>query len=232
MRRIGLLGGMSWESTAQYYRVVNEEVSRRLGGLHSADLVMVSVDFSEIETLQADGRWDEAGERLAREARRLERAGAELVLICTNTMHKVAEQVQAVIDVPLLHLADATATAVLADGVRTVALLGTAFTMEQDFYRGRLEEHGLSVLIPDGPGRAEVHRIIYEELCRGVIREPSRTAVDEIIAGLVDEGADGVILGCTELELLMDPDRAQRQEVPLYPTARLHALAAVDRALA
>ncbi|WP_282792629.1 aspartate/glutamate racemase family protein [Streptomyces sp. CC224B] len=229
MRTIGLLGGMSWESTAEYYRSVNELTRDQLGGLHSARCVVYSVDFAGIERLQAEGRWEEAGRVLAAAARSLEAAGAELLLICTNTMHKVADQVQAATSVPLLHLADATADAVRAAGVRRVALLGTAFTMEQDFYRGRLQRRGLDVLVPDAADRELVHRVIYEELCRGVVRDASRAAYRDVIARLVDAGAEGVVLGCTEIELLIGPEDSP---VAVFPTARLHAEAAVRAALA
>ncbi|MFD5932564.1 aspartate/glutamate racemase family protein [Streptomyces sp. NPDC060333] len=228
MKTIGLLGGMSWESTAEYYRLLNEFTRERLGGLHSARCVLYSVDFAEIERLQAQGRWDEAGEVLADAARSLEAAGADLVLLCTNTMHKVADQVQAAVSVPLLHLADATAEAVRARGLRRVGLLGTAFTMEQDFYRGRLAAGGLEVSVPDADERALVHRVIYEELCIGVVREESRTAYREVIAGLVAAGAEGIVLGCTEIELLVG---AEDSPVPVFPTARIHAAAALDAAL-
>ncbi|MFD5889949.1 aspartate/glutamate racemase family protein [Streptomyces sp. NPDC060334] len=228
MKTIGLLGGMSWESTAEYYRLLNEFTRERLGGLHSARCVLYSVDFAEIERLQAQGRWDEAGDVLADAARSLEAAGADLVLLCTNTMHKVADQVQAAVSVPLLHLADATAEAVRARGLRRVGLLGTAFTMEQDFYRGRLAAGGLEVSVPDADERALVHRVIYEELCIGVVREESRTAYREVIAGLVAAGAEGIVLGCTEIELLVG---AEDSPVPVFPTARIHAAAAVDAAL-
>ncbi|QSS94443.1 aspartate/glutamate racemase family protein [Streptomyces sp. M54] len=228
MRTIGLIGGMSWESTAEYYRLINEHTRDRLGGLHSARCVLYSVDFAEIERLQTEGRWAEAGEVLADAARAVQAAGADMVLICTNTMHKVADAVAAAVSVPLLHLADATADAVHAAGVRRVGLLGTAFTMEQDFYRGRLEGRGLDVRVPDAAGRALVHDVIYGELCLGEVREESRSAYREIIRSLVADGAEGVILGCTEIELLIG---AEDSPVPVFPTARLHALAAVDAAL-
>ncbi|MFG3343927.1 aspartate/glutamate racemase family protein [Streptomyces sp. NPDC048018] len=229
MKIIGLIGGMSWESTAVYYRLLNEEVRDRLGGLRSARCIVYSVDFAEIERLQAAGRWDEAGEVLAAAARALRAAGAELLLICTNTMHKVADQVAAAVDVPLLHLADATATAVREAGLGRVGLLGTAFTMEQDFYRDRLAAHGLDVLVPGADDRALVHRVIYDELCRGVIREESRAAYREVIDRLVAAGAEGVILGCTEIELLVAPEHSP---VPVFATTRLHAGAAVAASLA
>ncbi|WP_307071974.1 aspartate/glutamate racemase family protein [Streptomyces sp. B3I8] len=228
MKTIGLIGGMSWESTAEYYRILNERTRDRLGGLHSARCVVYSVDFAEIERLQVQGRWAEAGTVLAEAARSLEAAGADLLLICTNTMHKVADVVAAAVSVPLLHLADATADAVRASGLRRVGLLGTAFTMEQDFYRGRLEQAGLDVRIPERDGRALVHRVIYEELCVGVVRDDSRAAFQRVIKDLVAHGAEGVILGCTEIELLIGP---QDSPVPIFPTARLHAEAAVADAL-
>ncbi|MEK9520687.1 aspartate/glutamate racemase family protein [Streptomyces venezuelae] len=228
MKTIGLIGGMSWESTAEYYRLLNEFTRGRLGGLHSARCVLYSVDFAEIERLQVENRWTEAGEILAEAARAVEAAGADMVLLCTNTMHKVADQVEAAVSIPLLHLADATAEAVRASGLRRVGLLGTAFTMEQDFYRGRLEAGGLEVRVPEAEGRATVHRVIYEELCRGVVREESRAAYQEIIAALVADGAEGVILGCTEIELLITPEDSP---VPTFPTASLHAAAAVKAAL-
>ncbi|MFB4195576.1 aspartate/glutamate racemase family protein [Streptomyces carpaticus] len=229
MRTIGLIGGMSWESTAGYYRLLNELTRERLGGLHSARCVLYSVDFAEIAQLQSEGRWQEAGEILADAAGALERAGADLVLICANTMHKVADQVTAAVSVPLLHLADATAEAVRAAGVSQVGLLGTAFTMEQDFYRARLETHGLKVRVPDAEDRALVHRVIYDELCRGVVADASREAFRRVIGRLVEDGAEGVILGCTELELLIGQSDSP---VPVFPTARLHAEAAVEAALA
>ncbi|WP_030247265.1 aspartate/glutamate racemase family protein [Streptomyces sp. NRRL S-350] len=229
MKTLGLIGGMSWESTAEYYRLLNELTRDRLGGLHSARLVLHSVDFAEIEQLQAAGRWEEAGTVLAGAARSLEAAGAELLLLCTNTMHKVAGHVEAAVSVPLLHLADATADAVRAAGLRRVGLLGTAFTMEQDFYRGRLASGGLDVLVPDAESRALVHRVIYEELCVGAVREQSRAEYRRVIEDLVAAGAEGIVLGCTEIELLVRP---QDSPVPVFPTARLHAEAAVAAALA
>ncbi|MEV8018216.1 aspartate/glutamate racemase family protein [Streptomyces sp. NPDC086554] len=228
MKTIGLLGGMSWESSAEYYRLLNELVRERLGGLHSARCVLYSVDFAEVERLQVAGEWERAGELLAHAAKGVEAAGADLVLICTNTMHKVADQVQGALSVPLLHLADATADAVIAAGVRRVGLLGTAFTMEQDFYRERLVGRGLDVLVPDAAGRALVHRVIYEELCLGVVRDESRAAYQEVIADLVRAGAEGVILGCTEIELLIGQEHSP---VPVFPTTRLHAEAAVEAAV-
>ncbi|MDN3293156.1 aspartate/glutamate racemase family protein [Streptomyces ficellus] len=228
MKTIGLIGGMSWESSAEYYRLLNELVRERLGGLHSARCILHSVDFAEIERLQAAGEWEQAGEILAEAGRGLAAAGADLLLICTNTMHKVAGQVQDAVPVPLLHLGDATADAVREAGLRTVGLLGTAFTMEQDFYRDRLAGHGLTVLVPGAEGRAEVHRIIYEELCLGVVKDSSRAAFRRVIDQLVADGAEGVVLGCTEIELLIGQEHSP---VPVFPTTRLHAEAAVTTAL-
>jgi len=228
MKRIGLLGGMSWESSAEYYRLVNGLVRERLGGLHSADCVLRSVDFAEIEELQVSGRWDEAGVLLAGAARELEAAGAEVLVLCTNTMHKVAEAVEAAISIPLLHLADATAAAATAERLTRVGLLGTAFTMEQAFYRDRLAEHGLQVVVPDAEDRALVHRVIYDELCLGIVRDESRAAYVAVIERLVAAGCEGVILGCTEIELLIGQ---QDSPVPVLPTTRLHAEAAVAWAL-
>jgi aspartate racemase len=229
MRVIGMLGGMSWESSAQYYRLVNELTRERLGGLHSARLVLVSVDFAEIEQLQVTGQWELAGELLAEAARSAEAAGAELLLLCTNTMHKVAGQIQDAVSIPLLHLADATAAAVRRARLSTVGLLGTAFTMEQDFYRDRLAHHGLTVLVPPAEDRALVHRVIYSELCLGEVREASRQAYQKVIDRLKHAGAQGVILGCTEIELLIQP---KDSPIPVFPTTRLHVEAAIEQALA
>lgn len=229
MRIIGLIGGMSWESTAEYYRLLNELTRERLGGLHSSRCIVYSVDFAEIERLQVAGEWERAGQVLADAAKSLEAAGAELLLICTNTMHKVADQVTAAVSIPLLHLADATAAAVRSAGLTTVGLLGTAFTMEQDFYRGRLAEHDLEVLVPTAADRDTVHRVIYDELCQGIVRPESRTAYLKVIDELVSRGAEGIILGCTEIELLVGPDDTP---APTFPTTRLHAEAAVTAALA
>ena len=230
MKTIGLIGGMSWESTVPYYRQVNEGIKARLGGLHSAKVVLYSVDFHEVERLQRDGDWYAAGELLADAARRLQAAGADLLVLCTNTMHKVAPRMEAAVSIPLLHIADATAAAITAAGHRTVGLLGTRFTMEQDFYRQRLEEkHGLQVLVPETEDRDVVHDIIYDELCRGVIRDTSRDAYRRIMDELVDRGAGAIILGCTEIGLLVGPQDAR---VPLFDTTALHANAAVEAALA
>jgi len=227
-RVIGMLGGMSWESSAEYYRLANQLVRDRMGGLHSARIVLASVDFADVEAMQVAGRWDEAGALLAEAATAVEAAGAELILLCTNTMHKVADQVQAAVRIPLLHLADVTAIAVQAAGLSTVGLLGTAFTMEQDFYRDRLARHGLRVLVPAADDRAEVHRVIYEELCVGDVRDESRGRYRDVIARLVEAGAEGVVLACTEIELLIAPADSP---VPVFPTTRLHVQAAVDAAL-
>jgi aspartate racemase len=229
MKRIGLLGGMSWESSAEYYRLVNEATRERLGGLHSADCLLRSVDFAGVEQLQRAGRWDEAGAVLAREARSLVAAGAELIVLCTNTMHKVAETIADAVDVPFVHIADTTAEAVREAGLTTVGLLATAYTMEQDFYVGRLRDrHGLSVLVPDEPDRALVHRTIYEELCVGVIDDGSRDEFRRVMRSLADRGAQGILLGCTEIDLLVGAEDAP---VPLFDTTRLHAERAVELAL-
>ena len=230
MRTIGLLGGMSWESSVEYYRIINEEVRRRLGGTHSAKSAMYSVDFHEVETLQHKGDWEGATAMMVAGARAVEAGGGECLAICTNTMHRMAGEVEAAIGIPLIHIADATAAAIKRAGVGTVALLGTRFTMEEEFYRGRLtHEHGLEVHMPDAAGRAIVHDVIYDELVQGVIEDDSRVRFVEIIDRLVAAGAEGVIAGCTEIELLVEPHHVS---VPYFPTTRLHALAAVDWALA
>jgi aspartate racemase len=228
VKRIGLIGGMSWESSAEYYRLLNTLVADRLGDLHSADCVLASVDFAEVEAMQAQGRWDDAGRMLARVARDLEAAGAEGLVLCTNTMHKVADQIEAAVSIPLLHLADATAAAAQRAGLVRVGLLGTAFTMEQDFYRDRLAGHGLDVVVPGAEDRALVHRVIYDELCRGIVSAGSRSAYLDVIDRLVATGCQGVVLGCTEIELLVGPGDT---DVPLLPTTRLHVEAAVTWAL-
>jgi aspartate racemase len=228
MKRIGMLGGMSWESTAEYYRLANELVRTRLGGLHSADLIVRSVDFAEIERMQAAGDWAAAGALLANEAKALEAAGADLLVLCTNTMHKVADEIEAEVGIPFIHLADTTAVAIQAAGISTVGLLGTAFTMEQAFYRDRLAGHGLAVLTPPAADRAIVHRVIYDELVVGVVSDASRAEYVRIMADLVDAGAEGIILGCTEIELLV---HAEHSTVPVFPTTRLHVEAAIDAAL-
>jgi aspartate racemase len=228
MKRIGLLGGMSWESSIEYYRLVNEITRDRFGGLHSADCLLRSVDFAEIEVLQRDGRWDEAGERLAREAGELVAGGAELLVLCTNTMHKVADAITAAIDIPFVHIADTTAVAVRAAGLTTVGLLATGYTMEQDFYVGRLREvHGLDVLVPGEADRRVVHDVIYRELCVGIVDDGSREEYRRIMRDLADRGAQGILLGCTEIDLLVGPEDSP---VPTFDTTRLHAERAVELA--
>lgn len=229
MKRIGLLGGMSWESSALYYELINEEVARRLGGVHSADCVMISVDFGEVRVMQQEDRWEDAGALLAREAARLEAAGADCVVVCTNTMHKVADAITASVGIPLLHIAEVAAGAVVAAGVTEIGLLGTRFTMEEDFYRSVLERHGLRVHVPDAEARDRIDRIIFDELVLGDIREESRADLVGVIGELTAAGAQGAILGCTELELLVRPEDTA---LPLFPTTSLHAHAAVDFALA
>jgi aspartate racemase len=229
MKRIGLLGGMSWESSAEYYRLVNEATRDRLGGLHSADCLLRSIDFTEVERLQRTGDWEQAGAMLAAEASALEAAGAELLVLCTNTMHKVADAITDAIAIPFVHIADTTARAVHARGLRTVGLLATAYTMEQDFYVGRLRmEHSLDVLVPERADRKIVHDVIYDELCRGVIKDASRDEYRRIIGTLVERGAQAVLLGCTEIDLLIS---AEDSPVPVYDTTRLHAERAVELAL-
>jgi len=229
MKTIGLLGGMSWESSIHYEQIINTEVRRRLGGTHSADLLIRSYDFATVATLQEAGDWAAAGALLAGDAVRLQEAGADLIVLCTNTMHRVADTIEAAIAVPFLHLADATAAAVSAAGVTRAGLLGTRYTMEQDFYRGRLERHGLEVLIPPEADRAVIHGVIFEELVRGHLEPTSRGRYLEIIARLRGRGAQGIIAGCTEIELLVGPDD---MPCPYFATTRIHALAAVDIALA
>jgi aspartate racemase len=228
-RTIGLLGGMSAESSIEYERIINAEVRAALGGVHSASLLIRSYDFAAIEELQAADDWDGAGALLAADARRLQEAGAGLIVLCTNTMHRCAEAIEAAIEVPFLHLADATAQAVSDAGVKRVGLLGTRYTMEGDFYRARLERAGLSVLVPDEPDRCTVHDVIYDELVRGVVSPVSKAAYLEVIARLVARGATGVIAGCTEIELLVGPGDVA---VPYFPTTSLHARAAAAWALA
>ena len=230
MKRLGLLGGMSWESSIEYERTINELVRERLGGVASADLLIRSFNFADIEELQRAGRWDDAGTTLAQAAANLVDGGAEAIVICTNTMHRLADAVQAAVAVPLIHIADATAAAVKAAGVGVVALLATRYTMEQDFYVGRLRDlHALTVLVPDEPARTVVHDVIYEELVRGIVSPQSKARYLDIIDSLLAAGAEGVIAGCTEIELLIGQDDLQ---VPYFPTAYLHAVAAVDFALA
>ncbi|MCD1643745.1 aspartate/glutamate racemase family protein [Aurantimonas coralicida] len=230
MRTIGLIGGMSWESSVEYYRILNQGVRDRLGPTASARCLLWSFDFSEIEALQHRGDWDELTARLVEAARKLETAGADILLICTNTMHRMAPAIEAAVQVPLLHIADPTAERIKAAGLQKVGLLGTAFTMEQDFYKGRLaERHGLDVLVPNAEDRATIHRVIYEELVAGQIVDTSRDAYRAVIARLVNAGAQSVILGCTEIMLLVRPEDST---VPLFDTTALHAHAAIEMALA
>ena len=229
MKTIGLIGGMSWESTVPYYRVINETVRERLGGFHSAKLVLYSFDFHEIEQMQSSGAWDESGRMLAQAARSLEAAGADFIVLCTNTMHKVADAIESAVSIPLFHIADPTAQEINKNGLTKVGLLGTRFTMEQDFYRGRLrDQHHLDVLIPDEADRDVLHRVIYEELVLGLVRDASRAEYCRIIQRLVDQGAQGVILGCTEISMLVGPSDSP---VPLFDTTSLHARKAVEYAL-
>jgi aspartate racemase len=229
MKTIGLIGGMSWESSIEYYRIINETVRSRLGGLHSAKSIMYSVDFAEIEALQHQERWTEATAMMVEAAQHVEDGGADFVIICTNTMHKMADDVQEHIQIPLLHIADATAARIKAQGLKTIGLLGTRFTMEEDFYKGRLiQRHGLAVIVPAEEERETVHRVIYDELCVGEIRSSSRDQYVGIMEHLVERGAQGIILGCTEISLLVG-DKDSR--VPLFDTTQIHAEAAVECAL-
>jgi len=229
MKTIGMIGGMSWESSIEYYRIVNETVKEKLGGLHSAKSLMYSVDFAEIETLQHKNRWEEATQAMIEAARHVEAGGADFVVICTNTMHKMADEVEAAIGIPLLHIADATAEAIKAQRLCKIGLLGTKFTMEEDFYAGRLiEKHGLEVLIPEAEDRKIVHRVIYDELVLGEIRSESREQYKRIIEKLIAAGAQGIILGCTEIGLLVKDEDSR---VPLFDTTYIHAVAAVEMAL-
>ena len=229
MKTIGLLGGMSWESTESYYRLINETVKKKLGGLHSARLILHSADFAEIEHLQHLGEWHKTAEILTKAAQGIEKAGADFILICTNTMHLVAPQIQAGINIPLLHIADATAEEIVKAGIKKTGLLGTAFTMEEDFYKGRLEnEFGIQVITPSATDRKIVHQIIYNELCLGKIENASRNEYLRIIDNLLEQGAEGVILGCTEIALLIEP---KHTDARLFDTTTLHALKAVEKAL-
>ena len=229
MKIIGLIGGMSWESTVPYYRQINETVKQRLGGLHSAKIILYSVDFHEIERLQHAGDWDAAGEKMAEAAQALERAGADFLVLCTNTMHKVAAAIEGAVGMPLLHIADPTADEIKKAGLSTIGLLGTRFTMEQAFYKDRLRDrHGLQILTPKREDRELVHRIIYEELCLGKVNETSRADYRRVIAGLIAQGAQAIILGCTEISLLIG---AEDSPVPLFDTTAIHARSAAELAL-
>jgi len=229
MKVIGLLGGMSWESSSIYYRIINQEVRKRLGGLHSAQIVLWSVDFARIAALQNEGNWQQAARELSQAAKRLKAAGAECLLICTNTMHKIAGELTADLSIPLLHVADCTAERAKSQGITRVGLLGTRYTMEQDFYRDRLSEHGLTVTVPHSADRETVHRIIFQELCQGVVTEESRSHYRRIIRQMADDnGIEGVILGCTEISMLVSESDSC---VPLFDTTRIHAEAAVEFAL-
>ena len=229
MKTIGLIGGMSWESSLVYYRFINEGVKDRLGGLHSAECIMYSVDFAEIEPLQRDGNWAEAAQKMSEAARCVQAGGADFLVLCTNTMHKTASDIQQHVNIPLLHIADATAERIKGEGLKRIALLGTSFTMEDDFYKGRLiDQHGLDVIVPDRNDRDLVHRVIYDELCFGEIRKGSKEAYRRIIKNLVRSGAQGIILGCTEIGLLIG---VKDSPVPVFDTTRIHAEAAVEFAL-
>ncbi len=229
MKTIGLIGGMSWESSLEYYRILNETVKVKLGHLHSAKCILYSVDFEEIETLQHQGQWQEAADIMIAAGQSLESAGADFIILCTNTMHKLADDIQANIHIPFLHIADATAKKIKAAGINKIGLLGTRFTMEHDFYKGRLiEKYGLQVITPDEQDRETVHRIIYDELCLGIIKPESRQKYKTIMEKMIQEGAEGIILGCTEIELLVHDEDCP---APLFPTTRLHAVAAVEYAL-
>lgn len=228
MKTIGLIGGMSWESSAEYYRIINEEVKNRLGGLHSAECVLYSVDFAKIERYQAEGDWDSAGSTLGDAASALEKAGAELIIICTNTMHKVIDYIEARITIPVLHIADAAASQINKSNLTTVGLLGTKYTMEQDFYKSRIESNGIRVIVPDDTEREMINKIIYEELCVGNIKPSSRDYYKEVIKNLVAHGAEGIILGCTEIGLLINQEDS---EVPIFDTTKIHAIESVNQAL-
>ncbi|AJC26701.1 MULTISPECIES: aspartate/glutamate racemase family protein [Bacillus] len=228
MKTIGLIGGMSWESSAEYYRIINEEIKKKLGGLHSAKCLLYSVDFKEIEHYQSIGAWDKAGEALGQVARSLEKAGADFIVICTNTMHKVLGYIQEMITIPILHIADATAEQIIRQDIRSVGLLGTKYTMEQDFYKSRIASHAINVIVPDDDERELINNIIYQELCLGEIKQSSKNIYKKIINNLVDRGAEGIILGCTEIGLLV---KAEDSKVPLFDTTLIHAQKAVNKSL-
>lgn len=228
MKTIGLIGGMSWESSAEYYRIINEEIKKKLGGLHSAKCLLYSVDFKEIEHYQSIGAWDKAGEALGQVARSLEKAGADFIVICTNTMHKVLGYIQEMITIPILHIADATAEQIIRQDIRSVGLLGTKYTMEQDFYKSRIASHDINVIVPNDEERELINNIIYQELCLGEIKQSSKNIYKKIINNLVDRGAEGIILGCTEIGLLV---KAEDSKVPLFDTTLIHAQKAVNKSL-
>ncbi|ARW39767.1 MULTISPECIES: aspartate/glutamate racemase family protein [Bacillus] len=228
MKTIGLIGGMSWESSAEYYRIINEEIKKKLGGLHSAKCLLYSVDFKEIEHYQSVGAWDKAGEALGEVARSLEKAGADFIVICTNTMHKVLGYIQEMITIPILHIADATAEQIIRQDIRSIGLLGTKYTMEQDFYKSRIASHDINVIVPDDDERELINNIIYQELCLGEIKQSSKNIYKKIINNLVDRGAEGIILGCTEIGLLV---KADDSKVPLFDTTLIHAQKAVNKSL-
>ncbi|MEB1808820.1 MAG: aspartate/glutamate racemase family protein [Bacillaceae bacterium] len=228
MKTIGLIGGMSWESSSEYYRIINEEVKKQLGGLHSAKCILYSVDFDEIERYQAEGDWESAGKKLGEVALSLEKAGAAFIVICTNTMHKVIDYIQEKIQIPVLHIAEATANHIQKSNIKTVGLLGTKYTMEQDFYKSRIESNGLKVIIPDQGERNIVNQVIYDELCLGEIRQSSKDYYQKVMESLVDKGAEGIILGCTEIGLLV---KQEDSKVPLFDTTVIHAIEAVQTAL-
>ncbi|KQU08278.1 aspartate racemase [Bacillus sp. Leaf13] len=228
MKTIGLIGGMSWESSLEYYRIINEEVKTKLGGLHSAKCILYSVDFEEIERYQAEGDWESSGKLLGDVAQSLEKAGAEIIVICTNTMHKVIRYIEEKVSLPILHIADSTANQIQKSEISTVGLLGTKYTMEQDFYKTRIEFNGIKVLIPNDEDRKVINKVIYEELCLGEIQQSSRDYYKKVIKSLVDDGAEGIILGCTEIGLLVKPEDS---EVPLFDTTEIHAIESVNMAL-
>lgn len=228
MKTIGLIGGMSWESSVKYYRIINEEIKSRLGGLHSAKCLLYSVDFEEIERFQAEGKWEEAGKLLGDVASSLQKGGADFIVICTNTMHKVIDNIEEKITIPILHIADATANQIKKSNLHTVGLLGTKYTMEQDFYKARIKSNDINVLVPNEIERETINKIIFEELCLGTIKQSSRDYFKNVIKNLVDHGAKGIILGCTEIGLLVSQEDS---EVPLFDTTEIHAIEAVTKAL-
>jgi aspartate racemase len=230
MKTIGLIGGLSWESSIEYYRIINETVRAKLGGLHSAQCLMFSFDFAEIESLQASGDWEAATHRMINAGRQLERGGADCIVICSNTMHRMADDVQNCVHIPLLHIADTTAAVIKQQGLSKIGLLGTRYTMEQDFYKGRMENrHDLEMIVPDGEGRTIVHDIIYQELVLGIVRDESRLAYQKVMQDLIERGAEAIILGCTEIELLIS--KPEHSPVPTFPTTRIHAVSSVEWAL-